>query len=461
MDDNGHHMKTAFDIHNIKNKKDMRRTVFALAWPVVLQNFFWTLMFFADTAMVGRLGEVALSAVGIAGPLLWSTSVVVMAVGIGTMATVARAIGEGNRPKAQVNAATGLLLALVGGAILTAVIFIFAEPLIRIFMERPDVVLECRFYFRTIVVAFVFSFLGMIASSVLRAAGDTRTPMIVTIATNILNIVGNYVLIFGKFGFPEMGVLGAGIATAIARIAEGLLLMMHVCSSRSAVYIRLRSFLQISKESIWRVVRISLPAAAEPLGVHTGFLAFMAIVARLGTTSYAAHRVAIAVESLGFMMAEAYVAVTAALVGQSLGAKRKELAEMATRESMKVGFFLMSIVGLVFLFLPGHLARIVTDDRALIEFAALCLMIGAAEQPLMVISGVFKGAFQGAGDTKTPAIVGAISVWIIRVPAAYFFAIIMGWGLTGIWVTTVLDWAIRSVIYFFIYRRGKWKHTKV
>jgi putative MATE family efflux protein len=454
-------MKTMFDIRQIKNRRDMRRTVLVLVWPVVLQNFFWTLMFFVDTAMVGRLGEVALSAVGIAGPLLWSISVVFMAVGIGTMAAVSRAVGEGNLAKAQVNTAAGLLLALVGGIALSVVAFVCAEPLVRFFMDRSDVVLEGKFYFRTIVAAFVFSFLGMIASSALRAAGDTRTPMIASIASNVLNIAGNYVLIFGKLGFPEMGVLGAGIATGISRVAEGCFLTMHVFSARSAVRVRLGTFLLVSRQTIWRVVRISLPAMAEPLCVHTGFLVFMKIVALIGTTAYAAHRVAIAVESLGFMAAEAFAVVAAAIVGQSLGAGRKDLAGMGVRETMKVGVFLMSLVGLVFLVVPGLLARIITDDLTLIDLTVVCLMIGAAEQPLMAISGVFKGTFQGAGDTKTPAIIGAVSVWAVRVPVAYFLAIVLRWGLAGIWITTVLDWGTRTVIYYVVYRRGKWKETKI
>jgi putative MATE family efflux protein len=454
-------VKSRFDIRGIGSNRDMRRAVLALVWPVVLQNFFWTLMFFADTAMVGRLGETSLSAVGIAGPLLWSISVVIMAVAVGTTATVARAIGEGDKAKAQANAATGMLLALLGGVVVTAVALVYAEPLVSFFLDEPAVAIVGAFYFRTVISTVVFSFLAMIAASVLRASGDTRTPMIVSVVSNILNFAGNYVLIFGKLGFPRFGVLGAGYATALARFVEGGVLLLYLSSGRSAVRVHLRSFALVSKESFKRVLRVALPAAAEPLGVHTGFLAFMKIVALLGTTAYAAHRVAIAIESLGFMAADAFAIVTATIVGQSLGAKKKDLAGMGTKEAIKVGLLIMGAVGLVFLTVPGLLARIVTDKPDLIRLAIVCLMIGAAEQPLMAIAGVFRGVFQGAGDTKIPAIVGSISVWAIRVPVAYLLAVVLRMGLAGIWVTTALDWGFRTLVFLCIYRRGKWKDREV
>jgi putative MATE family efflux protein len=411
--------------------------------------------------MVGRLGEVGLSAVGIAGPLLWSISVVIMAVAIGTTATVARAIGENDKTKAQANAATGMLLALLGSIVVTVVAIVYAESLVSFFLDDPAVAIKGAYYFRTVITTIVFSFLGMIAASALRAAGDTRTPMIVSVVSNILNIAGNYVLIFGKFGFPRLGVMGAGYATALARFFEGAVLIMYLSSTRSAVRLRLRNIALVSKESFKRVLKVALPAAAEPLGVHTGFLAFMKIVALLGTTAYAAHRVAIAVESLGFMAADAFAIVTATIVGQSLGAGRKDLASMGMREAVKVGLLIMGVVGLLFLTIPGLLARIVTDKPGLIDLAIICLMIGAAEQPLMAVAGVFRGVFQGAGDTKIPAIVGGISVWAIRVPAAYVLAVVLGMGLAGIWVTTAVDWGFRTLIFLYIYRRGKWKDREI
>ena len=125
------------------------------------------------------------------------------------------------------------------------------------------------------------------------------------------------------------------------------------------------------------------------------------------------------------------------------------------------GIAVMSCAGLVFLIMPEYLALIFTNDLSLVHVIVICLMISAVEQPFMALADVFKGAFQGAGDTKTPAIVGALSVWIVRVPVAYILAISYGMGLTGIWITTALDWAARTAIFAVIYRRGKWKDTKI
>ncbi len=439
----------------------MRRTVLRLVWPVIIQNLLITLYFFTDRVMVGRVGETALAAVGIAGPILWSVSMVLMAIGVGTMACVARAVGGGDHAKAQANAATGLSLSLLGGIAVSVAGILLAGPLIRLWIDEPDVVLEGSFYFGTIIAAFSLTFLGMVAANILRAAGDTRTPMLVGILSNSLNIFGNYALIFGKFGMPEMGLTGAGLATALSKTLESLLLLLHIFSARSAVHLRFRSFLMVTKQTIWRVVKVSLPAAVEPLFVHSGFLTFTKIVAMMGKTAVAAHTIAIGIESIGFMTAEAFYAVTAAIVGQSLGAGRKDLAEMGARESMRISVFMLTGAAIVFLLLPQYLARIFTDDLNLITVAAICVAISALEQPFLAIANIYKGAFQGAGDTRTPAIVGALSVWIVRVPVAYFLAIVLGWGLVGIWVTTIADWGVRASIYFFIFRRGKWKDTKI
>lgn len=454
-------MRQALNIHQIRNRSDMRRMVLTLVWPVVLQNFFFTLMFFTDTLMVGRLGKVTLAAVGIASPMVWSISMVLMATGVGAMAAVARAIGERDSAKAQANAAAAMLLSLIGGGAVCAAGITFAEPLMRLMIKQPDVVLEARFYFATVIAAFPLTLLGTVVASVLRAAGDTRTPMTIGIISNVLNVVGNYALIFGKFGMPEMGLTGAGLATALSGILGGLLLLLHIFSSRSAVRLRLRSFLMVTKKTVWRVVRISLPAAIEPLFVHSGFLMFIKIVALLGTAPMAAHRIAVAIESLGFMAGHAFYTVAATVVGQSLGASRKDLAQMGNREAMKLCVSILSVAALVFLTVPWYLARIFTDDLNLVNLAAICLMISAAEQPLMAMANVFKGTFQGAGDTKTPVIVGALSVWLVRVPLAYLLAIELGMGLVGVWITTAVDWGTRSVIYFFLYRRGTWKETKI
>ncbi len=301
----------------------------------------------------------------------------------------------------------------------------------------------------------------MVAGAILRAAGNTKTPMIAGIISNVLNIVGNYALIFGKFGFPEMGLTGAGLATAIAKVVECFLLLSYLFSKRSTVRLSLRSFLLITRATIKRVVKIALPAAVEPLFVHSGFILFTKIVATLGTTAMAAHRIAIGIESLGFMTADAFYVVAAAVVGQSLGAGRKDTAESGTRESMRIGILFLGLAAVIFLIFPRYIARMFTPDTTLVDAAALCLMIAAFEQPFMAAAGVYKGTFQGAGDTKTPVYVGALAVWLIRVPLTYLFAITMGLGLRGAWIVTCLDWAARALIFALIHKRGKWKHIKI
>lgn len=431
---------------------EIRRKFFRLVWPVIIQDFLLMLMFNIDTAMVGRLNEVALAAMGIIGPVRWAIMAIMLGVSIGTVASVARSVGERNPEKAVTFAATAYILSTLLGIVTTVIVCLFAFKIPAFFIDDPEVVRQAGRYLKITFLFFSFNYASMIGTSILRAAGDTRTPMIITVFSNILNILGNYVLIFGKFGFPALGLFGAGLSTGICKTIEGTLMTSYLFTKWSIVRLKPSSFRKVTSQSIRRLLKISIPASSEPFFVNSGFLVFTKIVASLGTFAMAANRIALAVESLSFMPGHSFSTTCATLVGQKIGEGSAKGVEASVKQSLKVSLIVMTSIGFLFLIIPHLLCRIFTDDPKLIALASLCLMIGSIEQPFIGAVQILKGAFHGAGNTKTPVILGAVGVWGPRLFFCYLLAIHFEMGLAGIWIATTLDWITRATLYVWRYR---------
>ncbi|HTF57608.1 MAG TPA: MATE family efflux transporter [Planctomycetota bacterium] len=451
-------------LHPRVRRGDLRREILRLTWPVVLQNLFRTFMIVVDTAMVGRLGAAALASMAVIGPIGYSLIAILMALGVGTIATTARATGEGDPAKLEREAATSILAALVGGLI-TVGPAIFLLPRLAGLFEvpgDPSVVANARSYLVWFAAAIPGLLLENAASAVLRGSGDTRTPMVFAIGANVLNIFGNYTLIFGKFGAPAMGVPGSGLSTAICYTLQGLALTSILFLPGARKRLSFESFRRVTRESAARLARVTGPALVEPLLLQTGFLIFSRSVTLLGTIPAAAHRAAITVESLSFMPGYGFSVACSALVGQYLGARRPDRAGLVVRESVFLAACLMSLIGVLFVAIPGTLLKLfIPADPEAVRIGAVCLMIAAFEQPLMGAAMSLAGGLRGAGDTRSPMVVGALSVWLVRVPLAWFLAFPAGLGLSGLWITMIVDWGARTAAFAWIVRRGRWKTVSV
>jgi putative MATE family efflux protein len=440
----------------------LRREVFRLTWPVVLQGSFRTIFFISDTAMLGHYSNAALATIGISGPLMHTLIVFLSALSVGTVAIVSRAVGERDEAKARRDGATALSSAGALGALGALLSWLLVPLFVSLFpVERGEIAAGATDYLRIVGCFLPVVTLELVAASILRAAGNTRAPMIAAAFANALNIALNALLIFGlRIGpvqFPELGVSGAALATGLAYMAEVLLLFAFLFSKRSPLRFSAREVFAFQWESLRKLARVSLPAAFEPIVVQSGFLVMAWMVTKLGEESLAAHRAAISIESLSFMPGFGFSLACAALVGQRLGAGSPDEASRAMKETAKLSVLIMSGIGLLFLLAPKLLMRLSTTDAAIIEVGAAALMIGALEQPTMAVGFVLQGLLRGAGDTKSPLLVAFIGVWLVRVPLGYFLAVTCGWGLAGIWWTTVVDWGVRALVLWVIYRRGVWR----
>jgi putative MATE family efflux protein len=434
----------------------VRRECARQAWPLVLQSLGRSTMFFVDTFMVGRLGDEALASMGVAGPVAYLVVSVLSALQVGAIATVSRAFGSGDRRAQASESATALTLGLALGLPLALGGFLLLPLAARLFPVpgAPGVVEGAAGYLAWEGAGLLFVCPAMAASGIWRAAGRTRLPLACSLAANLLNVLLNGIFIYGHLGAPALGVAGAGLATALSQAAEALLITGFLAPLRP-------DFRAVDRGSLARLLRVSIPAALEPAVMQAGFLLYTATIARLGTVSVAAHRTALAMESLTFMAGHGFVMAGSALVGQALGAGRPDRAELALRECTRLAVVAMSAAGILFLLGADVLVRLFAGSAEAGALAAACLRISALEQPFMAAAMALGGGLRGAGDTRSPVAVGLLGVWIVRLPLAWALAFPAGLGLRGVWITMIVDWAVRTAAFAAIVRRGRWKSIRL
>lgn len=442
-------------------EKNLNKNIFKLSIPVAIENLLHVSVFIIDAVMVGRLGTDALASIGLAGALYFTISMVFSSLSVGSASIVARHIGAKEKEAAQVVGAQAVLMSLILGVLVTPLLLVFAQKMLVLMSAEPQVSALGKSYLQIIGGFFIFRLIILACNGILRGAGDTKTPMKVTIVINCINILFNWLLIFGIGPFPRWGVAGAAWATAIAYTIGTVLLCTKLFTGRCILRISIRQIIQFHFESVKRIIRISIPAAIDAFLTQIGFLIFAKIVAILGTIPLAAHQIAIRVESISFMPGFALAVSTATLVGQSLGTKNVNLALLSMRRSCYFAMALMGFFAFIFLIFPAQMATIFKPEPSVLSLAVVCVMIAALEQPALAIYMVYSGGLRGAGDTISPMIITIVGTLCFHVPISYLFGITLGWGLAGVWFGSALDWICRAIAIYILYRRGRWKRVKV
>jgi len=434
---------------------------------VFAENVLATLTQVVDMVMVGRLGAAAIAAVGLSFQPFWLIQGFFMGLSAGTTALVARFTGAGELREAERVTHQSLLLAVALSVFFAALTVPFTRPIVALMGAEPDVLELGVAYLLYLIPGMFFLMVATVMSGALRGAGDTRTPMYVNVAINLLNIVLCYAFIFGKLGAPAMGVVGAGLATTLARTAGALVLLALMFAHRTVVgfnlreFRPLRTFLRPDPEVVARIFRVGLPAALERLLNSLGQVLYTRVVASLGTVAFAAHELALNVESLSYMPGLGFSVAATTMVGQNLGAGRPDRAEADGWECNRMGLWVMGSMGALFFAFPAFLLRLYTPDPAVVAAGVVALRIVAFTELPEAVGFVLSGALRGAGDTKTVLWVTGLGMWAVRLGSSLVFVLGLGWGLAGAWVGMFLDWVVRAIYLTLRFRSGSWKEVRV
>lgn len=444
-----------------QENKAITSKVFNLAGPALAEMMLISLVSMADMMMVGRLGAAAVASIGLTNQPMFFATAIFMALNVGTTALVARFIGAKNPEDAAIAARQSVLITL-GLAIAVTALGYWAAPYVLTFMRADAEVMAVGLpYFRVIAAGLLFNTMSMGITAILRGSGDTKTPMRVNIFINLLNVVGNYALIYGHFGLPRLGVTGAGLSTTISRGVACVLFLYVIFGGRSLIKLKLSDNWRPNLPMINRIFKIGVNSALEQFILRGGQVAFARVVSGLGTTVFAAHQIGLNILSLSFMPGQAFGIAATTLVGQSLGAKDPELAEQCGQESRRLGMFVGGAMAVVFFTLGGVIARLYTNEIAVVSATAMILKLYAFVQPFQATQFILAGALRGAGDTKWPLYASAIGVWGGRVIFSYILVNLFGLGLLGAWLAMSLDQIGRSVFITLRFRTGKWKTVRV
>jgi multidrug resistance protein, MATE family len=457
-----------------KPKGDLARQVRRLALPAIVHSLLQTLVFVVDRVMLGRHGEASLAAMQIGGTLEWSIWSVFAAFEVGTIARVGRHVGAGNRVAAR--RVAWLSLSLAAGI---GIVVALATPLVLALLPRltasdphatmrasESVLSEARGYLGITIAASPLVFIAATSIATLQAGGDTRTPLAIGVASNIVHVALNRVLILGAFGVvPAMGARGAGISTAFTFLIEAALATAALTSRARPV--SLRADVEPSSDEpkadkdrgadiraeARELVRVGAPALAERVLYHVGFITYAMVVTRLGDAAMAANQSLISIESICFLSADGFGVAAAALVAQKLGAGQPEEAHRTAKVATRYAVITLTAFGVGSFLLKDLILPLFSDDPTVIAIGRRTMFVLVVAQPFMATGMVLAQSLRGAARTRAALVVSLIGAVFVRLTATWLFVMGAGLGLVGVWMGSTTDWFVRSVVLSIMFRR--------
>jgi len=451
-----------FFMFNSKTIKD----VLSLALPAVGEMILYMMIWVFDTMMVGKYGgSVAVSTVGLSSEILYTCVNVFISVGIsvGIASLVARSIGAKRINSAEEFATLGLICGFFVALIIFANLFIFCGDILKIAGANDKVIYYGVIFIKIASVGIFFNMLMNILNGILRGYGNTKIPLLVSVFVNIINLSLDWLLIFGHYGFPELGIKGSAIATATAQVLGFIFISLYVYK-KSEVKPRVKYIKNFNINKLKMLLKLSIPSSMQQGACDIARLLGAFMIMHLGTVAFASNQITTTIESISFMPGWGFAIAATTLVGIKVGenniAKAKEYAYTCTL----LGTILMTFCSILFLVCPNLLINLFINksENQVIYLGSLCLMIASIEQPFMAISMILGGALKGSGDTKTPFIVSLISSWVIRIPLIIYFIYLLRFPVTYVWWITAVQWCFEGVTLLLLFNRRlkKYSHQK-
>jgi len=448
------------------DRNDMKR-VLAITLPALFELVLSQLFTMVDTIMLGRseVSAVAIAAVGLTNNPTNLVRSILIALNIGTTAGVAWAVGAGERRSAGQIARNALMLNAIVGAAAACVVYVLAGPIVTFMGAGPDTFQYAKTYLQIIAIGMLPLSMTFAVTAGLRGVGQTRLPMTYNLIANMLNVIGNYALIYGKLGMPKLGVAGAAISTMLSQILGLGLALFTAFRAHTPVQFSLDRNWRLSARWLRRILNVGMTSMLEQLIMQIGFVIFARQVSGLGTNIFAAHQIGLSINGLSWMPGQAFGVAATTLVGQSLGAGEKKKATDFVRMIHRMSMCTAVLIAALFVTCAPVIASLYTTDAEVAMLSAGVLRLIALGMPGISTQLPIAAGLRGARDTKFPLMASMAGIWIFRVMLAPHFIYTWGWGLTGAWMTIVLDQTTRAAVVYARFKTGRWlyvgeKHEK-
>ena len=448
-------------IGELPTSRDAYQKTLHLAWPSITESVLVCLTGAVDTMMVGSISPQAISAVGITNQPKFILLALIFSLNVGITAVIARRKGEGNQEGANRCMKQSLIVAVLLAILLFILGNITAEPLLRFAGAGDDYIGDAVTYFRIILVGIFFNSIGLAINAAQRGVGNTRISMTTNLTANIVNVIFNYFLINGIWFFPKWGIAGAAIATALGNFVAFLMALSSILPKKRYLCLFSEAKWRFDKATIGSVTKVSLSACAEQGAMRIGFLLYSMLVAGLGTIPFATHQVCMSILSISFGFGDGLAIASATLVGQSLGAKRADMARLYASVCQRIALVISTVLFLVFIVFRREIVGLFTTDLAIIEQGAVLMIIIAFTTHAQTSQVIITGALRGAGDAMYVALTSLLSIAIVRPFLTWLLCYPVGLGLIGAWFGVLIDMFLRLIINFSHFKKDRWTKIKL
>jgi putative MATE family efflux protein len=435
------------------------RAIFLLAVPMVLETVLESVFAVVDVFFVSRLGADAVATVGLTESMMVRIYTLAMGLGIGATATVARRIGEKDPEGASHAAAQAILLAVLISLVLGVVGALTAPLLLSAMGASPGVLANVNFT-RVMLGGNAVVLLLFLVNAIFRGAGDAVIAMRVLWLANAINIFLGPMLIFGVGPFPQMGVVGAAVATNIGRGVGAVFALSRLFSSGARVRVKRHHF-RPDPAVMWQMVRLSGSGTFQILVGSASWIGLVRVISGFGSTALAGYTIAMRIVMFALLPSWGLSNAAATMVGQSLGARKPDRAEKSVWIAARYNVVFLGGVGVVFVALAGPIVSLFSDDPAVASYAVNCLRIVGLGFPFYAYGMVLNSAFNGAGDTWTPTWINFLIFWLLEIPLAYALAVSMNRGPRGVFIAITIAYSSLAVISAYLFRKGRWKTKQV
>lgn len=443
-------------VGELPQSKSIYNNFLKMAWPSALEALLVGLIGAVDTMMVGSMGKNAIAAVGITNQPKYILLAMIFSLNVGITAVTARRRGQEDQTGANSTLRSGILLAVIISMTMSVLGYIFAKPILLFAGAEDSYIKDAITYIRIIMFSIPFQSLSMTINAAQRGCGKTKISMWTNIASNMANIIFNYLLINGIGVFPRLEVAGAAIATTMGAFVAFIISI--------GTLFKINNYLSFYHKAIWSlkrnilnpILKVSSSAFVEQVFMRIGFFAYAAITARLGTTAYSTHLICMNILSLSFSFGDGLSVAASALVGQNLGAKRPDLSIIYGKTGQRLAFIISTAVFFAFMFGGGFLVSLFSDEDAVIVLGSSIMVLAAFSTHAQTSQVVMSGCLRGAGDTGYIAVTSFLSIGVVRPLLTWILCFPVGLGLHGAWIALDLDQFFRLVMNFRRFSSGKW-----
>lgn len=446
-----------------KYNKNTVKAAITMAFPAIVESFFVAFAGLVDSYMVSELGSTAVAAVGLTTQPKFVGLAIFFALNVSISALVARRFGEGKKDSANSILLTSLIMILTLALILSTTLVLFAPQIMVWCGSTADTHDMAVAYYRIIMGGMIFNCIQMGINSAQRGAGNTKITMRTNMTSNIVNIILNYLLITGRFGFPALGIHGAALATVLGTVVSCVMSIVSIMNPDGFVSIPyiLKNRIMPSLRAFVDIIKVGYSVFFEQLLMRIGFVATALMAASQGTYAMAAHQVVMNLMGLSFSFGDGLQTAAVALIGRSLGEGKPERAKEYGRVCQMLGGLISIGLALVYFFGAKPLMNAFFDEAEIVNIGVNIMYLVIVIVLFQIRQVIYMGCLRGAGDTLYTAITVMISATIIRTVVSYVCCYPVGWGIIGIWMGVLGDQIGRYVCAMIRFKAGKWVQIKI